>query len=251
MTTSDAYLRVEKKISDTLYLLSVDIDRYREWIPGMYMEVSLEKKSASEPWLDKRAFSIASWGEKSAKILVRKAGSFTSTLISQSMEGFETSIRYPMGRFLINPGHSKVFITSIRYPMGRFLINPGHSKVFIAGGAGISVFLSYIDYLINSKMVEEEINIYHSIKMKGENLESIYWNELPENINVSYFITGKEEKEYTGRMSIKDITETSNFGRYKYMYYICGPTEFNRYWEENLKSIGESYLIEDWRNSGV
>jgi len=230
MTTSDAYIRVERKISDTLYLLSVDIDRYREWIPGMYMEISLVKKSASEPWLDKRAFSIASWGGKNAKILVRKAGNFTSALISQSMKGFETSIRYPLGRFLINPGHN---------------------KIFIAGGAGISVFLSYIDYLNNSKRVEEGIHIYHSIKRKGENLESIYWNELPENINVSYFITGKEEKEYTGRMSIKDITETSNFWRYKYMYYICGPTEFNRYWEENLKSIGESFQIEDWRNSGV
>lgn len=230
MTTSDAYIRLERKISDTLYLLSVDIERYREWVPGMYMEISLVKKSASEPWLDKKAFSIASWGEKNAKILVRKAGSFTSALISQSMEGFETSIRYPLGRFLINPGHN---------------------KVFIAGGAGISVFLGYIDYLNRSKSVGEGIHIYHSIKRKEEGLKNIYWNELPENINVSYFITGKEEKEYTGRMSIKDITEIGNFGNYKYMYYICGPIEFNGYWEERLKSIGESFLLENWRNKEV
>ena len=90
MITTNAFISIEKKISENVFVLSVEIERYREWIPGMFMQVSLEQKSASEPWLDSRAFSFASWGSRKAKILVRKEGYFTSTLIEKSLDGFTT-----------------------------------------------------------------------------------------------------------------------------------------------------------------
>lgn len=65
----------------------------------MFKQISLERKNASEPWLDNRAFSFASWGSDEASILVRKEWNFMTTLILKVKEGFITSVRYPFGNF--------------------------------------------------------------------------------------------------------------------------------------------------------
>ena len=126
MITTTAKIKLRKKISDNLFLLSINLEKYKEWIPGMFMQISLDVRSGSNYWLDSKAFSFASWGSQEARILVRREGSFTTQLISQSEKGF---------------------VASIRYPFGDFLLNSDSDKVFIAGGAGISVFLSYLDFI--------------------------------------------------------------------------------------------------------
>jgi NAD(P)H-flavin reductase len=226
LITTNAEIKLERKISENLFLLSAKLEKYREWFPGMFLQISLTPKSASEPWLDSRAFSFASWGSEQAKILVRREGDFTSTLISKSMSGF---------------------VTSVRYPFGRFLLTSRKDKVFIAGGAGISVFLSYIDYVNTLKDMEENVDIFHSAKRESEGIKQIYWNKFPKKMKLSQYITGRSESNYTGRLSIECIKNdllTPN----DHEFYVCGPTEFNIYWLENLKRFGILPNLEQWIN---
>ena len=62
MITTKAEIHLDKEISNTLFLLSVTLQRYKQWVPGMFMQISLKEKTASEPWLDGHSFSFASWG---------------------------------------------------------------------------------------------------------------------------------------------------------------------------------------------
>ncbi len=226
MITTDAEIKVERKISENLFLLSVRLKRYMEWIPGMFLQLSLETKSASEPWLDSRAFSFASWGNENAKILVRREGNFTSELISKSESGFGTSVRYPFGKFLLNSGRD---------------------KVLIAGGAGISVFLSYLDYLNANDGLHQNVIIFHSSKRESEGMKRIYWDGIPANVYLNQFITHKAEQNYTGRFSIGDLSKPLNH-IYNPEYYICGPSEFNSYWMAILNNLGVIPNVEQWVN---
>ena len=226
MITSDAEIKIEKKITDNLYLLSVKLDKYRKWTPGMFMQLSLEKKGASEPWLDSRAFSFASWGSSKALILVRREGTFTQTLISQAQYGFKSTVRYPFGNFLLNENSD---------------------KVFLAGGSGISVFLSYLDFLNYRGSQKSCLALFHSVKSSNEELNQIYWDKIPSSTKVYQFITDESDKGYTGRLTDEFLfyhsSKISNVN-----FYICGPTPFNDYWARKIKEWGFVPHVEQWIN---
>ena len=158
MITTTAKIKLRKKISDNLFLLSINLEKYKEWIPGMFMQISLDVRSGSNYWLDSKAFSFASWGSQEARILVRREGSFTTQLISQSEKGF---------------------VASIRYPFGDFLLNSDSDKVFIAGGAGISVFLSYLDFITLHGNNNKVTVLFYSAKRIGESLLRIMRKIFP------------------------------------------------------------------------
>jgi NAD(P)H-flavin reductase len=228
MITTNATINLERKISDTLFLLSVKIERYKEWIPGMFMQISLEPKTASEPWLESRAFSFANWGNEKAFILVRREGNFTRNLVEKAMKGFKTSVRYPFGYFLLNSNHD---------------------KVFLSGGTGVSVFLSYLDYINSKNRENERVLFFHSTKSVDETLRKFYWNTIPSNICLQEFITDGGSNKYTGRMKFECLqSHIKNFSAYD--YYICGPPQFSLYWSEKLKSLGIISNLEQWVNKG-
>ena len=226
MITTDAEIKMEREVSESLFLLSVTLERYKQWIPGMFMQISLKNKTASEPWLDGRAFSFASWGSGKAFILVRKEGAFTTTLIDLSKD---------------------TFITSVRYPFGDFLLNSMESKVLIAGGAGVSVFLSYLDYLKYASDVAGDVLLVHSVKRQSEVVKNIYTNSIPNNVSIKQFITKSDEPEYTGRSSIK-VIQNSISDLNNREYFICGPSKFNSYWQAELRNFGITPRIEQWEN---
>ena len=226
MITSDAEIKIEKKITDNLYLLSVKLDRYRKWIPGMFMQLSLEKKGASEPWLDSKAFSFASWGSSRALILVRKEGTFTQSLISKAKYGFKSTVRYPFGSFLLNENFD---------------------KVFLAGGSGISVFLSYLDYLNYNDSLNSHLDLFYSAKSSNEDLNHIYWDKILGSTNIYQFITDENDNGYTGRLTDEFLFNHSNkIDNVK--FYICGPTRFNDYWSSKVKERGLIPRVEQWIN---
>ena len=229
MITTNAEIRLERELSERLFMLSVTLERYKQWVPGMFMQLSLERKSASEPWLDSRAFSFASWGSDKASILVRKEGNFTTTLISKAKEGF---------------------ITSVRYPFGNILLNSNRNKIFIAGGAGVSVFLSYLDYLNEKIGTSEKVLLFHSVRKECESLEKIYTKGVVNNVLLRQFITNKNDPNYTGRLNVEalsnSVKDINNFE-----FYVCGPPEFNTYWVENLKMFGIIPKLEQWENQVI
>ena len=227
MITTLAHVKLEKKVSDRLFLISVGLERYKEWIPGMFMQISLDVRSGSNYWLDSKAFSFASWGSPEARILVRREGSFTRELISRSEVGFLTSVRYPFGDFLLN-SHS--------------------DKVLIAGGAGISVFLSYLDFASLQGNSNRDTFIFYSTKMMDEDISRIYERNIPKGTVVEQFVTDSTSDGYTGRMNIDIIKK--NVPKIKSKeYYICGPPSFNKYWSEELGKLGIKVKMEQWINS--
>lgn len=229
MITTNAEINIERELSDRLFILSVKLERYKQWVPGMFMQISLERKSASEPWLDSRAFSFASWGSDKATILVRKEGNFTRALISKAKEGLTTSVRYPFGNFLLNSDRN---------------------KIFIAGGAGVSVFLSFLDYLNTKNYTTETVLLFHSAKTESESLKKIYTKSVANNMLLRQYITDRNDPNYTGRFTIRvllnSIKDIENFE-----FYICGPPEFNNYWNEGLKVFGIMGKLEQWENQVI
>ena len=229
MITTNAEIRVERELSERLFILSVTLERYKQWVPGMFMQISLERKSASEPWLDSRAFSFASWGCDKASILVRKEGNFTTTLISKAKEGFTTSVRYPFGNFLLLSDKN---------------------KIFIAGGAGVSVFLSYLDYLNVKIDTSEKVLLFHSARKECESLRKIYTKSVANIVLLKQFITDRNDPNYTGRLTIEALLNTvkdiNNFE-----FYVCGPPEFNNHWIEKLKVFGIIPKLEQWENQVI
>ena len=229
MITTNAEIRVERELSDRLFILSVKLERYKEWVPGMFMQISLERKSASEPWLDSRAFSFASWGSDKATILVRKEGNFTTALISKAKEGITTSVRYPFGNFLLNSNRN---------------------KIFIAGGAGVSVFLSFLDYLSAKNYTTETVILFHSARNESESLGKIYRNSVANNVLLRQFITDRNDPNYTGRFTIEALLNLVK-DKNNFEFYICGPPEFNNYWSEELKMFGIVPKLEQWENQVI
>lgn len=226
MITTNAIIKIEKEITESMYLISVSLERYRKWIPGMFLQLSLETKTASEPWLDSRAFSFASWGNEKALLLIRKEGNFTRSLISKAKDGF---------------------LGTVRYPFGNFLLNDESPKVFLAGGAGVSVFLSYLDYLRLIKNKPTTLNIFHSVKNSNETIEKIYWNRIPEFVNVYEFITNHNDINFTGRFTSELLF--NKFNEVKDTdFYICGPPQFIDYWSKKLQEKGIKPHLEQWIN---
>ena len=226
MITTKAEIYIERGISENLFLLSVTLQRYKQWVPGMFMQISLKERTASEPWLDGHSFSFASWGSEKALILVRKEGAFTTELVRKSMDGFSTSVRYPFGDFMLNSGKN---------------------KVFIAGGAGISVFLSYIDYINLAQNSSDSVSLFHAAKRESESVRNIYSKNMPNNVSIMQYTTNMNETSYTGRPTIDDLRSAISDLSEK-DYFICGPLGFNAYWRSQLKNLGISPKEEQWEN---
>ena len=227
MITTKAEIHLHKQISDTLFLLSVALQRYKQWVPGMFMQISLKEQTASEPWLDGHSFSFASWGSEKASILVRKEGMFTTELVRRSKEGFTTTVRYPFGEFLLTTSKE---------------------KVFLAGGAGISVFLSYFDFINSSGTHSKEVFLFYTTKRTSETIENLYW-DIPTNfVSVRSFVTGEGELGHTGRFKFEDLANTITNLKDK-EYFICGPPKFNSYWKERLNALEIYPKVEQWENT--
>lgn len=229
MITSSVNISVSKRISDTLFLLDLVIEKFHPWIPGMFLQLSLHRKSGSEPWLDSRAFSIASWGKPEAKLLVRMEGNFTRELVDRAKSGFQASIRYPFGSFLLNSLDSKVFLSA---------------------GAGVSVFLSYIDY-IKTNDIGEEVIMFHQVRRAEEALREIYWDDLPDNFLIRQYVSKERSGEHKfGRFSLLDLHNELARSLEKYVFYICGPPAFSIEWSRILGSKNLKVKAESWTNAG-
>ncbi len=224
MTTSEVTVHIERNINNRLVMLELDIETYRQWKPGSFLQLSLTNKSASEPWLDSRAFSFASWGSRSARILVRIEGAFTSKLFSLANAGFKTTVRYPFGDFLFDSNKK---------------------KIFLAGGAGVSVFLSYLDFLNSVKANNIDLLIVHSTKEISEQISNIYKREIPNGVKIIPIVTNSSSPSHSLRFDINQLrTVVPNMENRE--FFICGPKEFNDYWATELSKIGLSYRVEQW-----
>ena len=228
MLTSKCMVKEIREIDETLKLITFEICKYIPWEPGMFLQPSLDSYDPSQPWPESRAFSFASWGDRQAKILVRCTGDFTTRLFSELKEGSMFYIRYPFGDLTLS--------------------DPG-DKVFIAAGAGISVFLSYIDYYIK-KELSEEVLIFHSTRNTKELIDNILDYQIPERMKVFSFVTREKSFLFPNRrMTINDILSQVVTGK-NYKYYICGDETFVRKYYDELKNCGVGAVYtESWNKT--
>ena len=230
IVSSKCTVKSIKEINETLKLITFEIEKYVPWEPGMFLQLSLDKYDPSEPWPNSRAFSFASYGDKEAKILVRKTGEFTTRLFKKLRKNDEFYIRYCFGDFILS--------------------EPG-DKVLIAAWTGVSVFLSYIDYYIK-KQLNEKVLLFHSIRNSKELIRNYLDVDIPEKIEIFPFITKERVQGFPNkRIEIEDII--SNIGQGdNYSFYICGNDEFVEKYAMELKTKNiDAIYTESWDKSFI
>lgn len=223
--TSKCTVKNIREIDERLKFITFKIEKYIPWEPGMFLQLSLDKYDPSKPWPESRAFSFASYGEDEAKILVRKEGEFTTRIFNELKENSEFYIRYSFGEFILS--------------------DPG-DKVFIAAGTGISVFLSYIDYVIKEN-IKDEIIIFHSIRNSKELITNYIDKKIPENIRLITHITREKIENYPNkRIEIEDILHNIDEKK-DYSFYICGSDNFvKKYKSELMINNKNNVYSESW-----
>ncbi|SHF15535.1 Ferredoxin-NADP reductase [Marinitoga hydrogenitolerans DSM 16785] len=209
------------EISETLKLFEFEIDKYMPWEPGMFLHLNLDSSKFNPDWSNSRPFSFASYGDKKAKILVRKLGYYTNRMFDEMKIGKEFYIRYPFGDFFLNDNRN---------------------KVLIAAGSGISPFMSYMDYIIKEN-IKSQNYLFHSVKIEKESIDNYY--SVPKNVILKKFVTRENTKNIPNRhIEKKDISNLEN--RNTFDYYICGSELFidkyrNILEENNIKNIFYDY----------
>lgn len=210
------------KISENLRLFEFEINKFIPWEPGMFLHLNLDSDKFAFDWSNSRAFSFASYGDKKARILVRRVGEYTSRMFEKLGVG------------------SKFWI---KYPFGNFFLNRDTQKVLIAAGTGIAPFLSYLEY-VKKNSVSNPTYIFHSVKTSQELIDKFF--EIPSNVLYFKFITRESyESAYNRRIEISDIlklnvSEDTDF-------YICGSMEFVNKFEKGLRENGfKNIYSESW-----
>jgi len=213
-----------KDINDALRLITFKMDRFRKFEPGMFLQLTLDDFDFSQPWPESRAFSFASYCNGTEKILVRKKGIYTTRIFDELKIGNESYIKYPFGEFILSESDK---------------------KVFIAGGAGISVFTSYFDYMKNAK-TNDEVILFHIVKAKDEIIQNYY--ELPLSIRCFSFVTKDKYKGLNRRIDMNDIL--SKLDGSDYVFYICGGEEFIQNYSSGLRLAEfDSIRVENWNRA--
>lgn len=206
------------------YLLLPEIKTNYE--PGQFLQLSLDKIKASEPWRDSRTFSIASFQTERnwIRLVIKNVGEYTEKIFKEMQEGTVVTIKYAFGDFL--------------------LPYDGESKILcVAGGTGITPFLSFLDYL-GKKGQLNRIRILYSVRNRDE---AFYYEEIRNKIgnNIILFTTREQSGDSINRrIEFQDI---SDFSDTQTDVYICGSEDFNCSMNDILQKEGyQNIHLDEW-----
>ncbi|HOJ93649.1 MAG TPA: FAD-dependent oxidoreductase [Fervidobacterium nodosum] len=222
IVTSQCTITNIVKISENLRMFEFEIEKFIPWEPGMFLHLNLDSDKFAFDWSNSRAFSFASYGDKKAKILVRRVGQYTSRMFNELSIG------------------SKFWI---KYPFGNFFLNKDTTKVLIAAGTGIAPFLSYLEY-VKKTSINSPTYIFHSVRTSQELIDKFV--EIPSNVYYFKFVTRETCANTQNRhIEIADILKL-NISK-DIDVYICGSIEFVKKFEDGLKENGfKNIYSESW-----
>ena len=212
------------KLHEDLWMLNITPDKMRRYQPGQFLQFSLDEFSYSQPWPESRTFSIASWGRDYMRILIKKTGRYTSRIFEEAIPGKRVSLKYPYGEFLL-------------FENGK--------KAILCTGAGISPFLSLLDYL-NKAESSEEVFIFHTVPYKS------YLVELGDisqygNVHLVPFVTRENCEFPRRRMLIDDVISTLGDNANQFIFYLCGSDGFLLSMQKELRNNRiEKIKSESW-----
>jgi ferredoxin-NADP reductase len=212
-----------KKISELIneYFLRPNLKLHQE--PGQFLQLSLELVDSSSIWPESRSFSFASYerDDKLIRLIIKKQGKYTTRIFNELKEGSECTIKLPYGDFLPPMDDTNI--------------------ICIAGGTGISPFLSFIDYYEKEELLNH-LFIFYSAKTFNDLIDySVIKNKLGDNLRV--FLTKEVNNlAINRRIELLDITSISNKNT---PIYICGSSDFIKFFKHELSSIGYNNLYYD------
>lgn len=130
---------IEHKSDVREFVLS--IQKSRKYTPGSFVQLSLDRVTASDIWPESRAFSIASYEKDSMRFIIKKVGNYTNRIFGELEVGKYCTVKYPFGEL--------------------FKVNAMNEKhLFIASGLGITSYLGIIDYFKKHDMLENIALLY-------------------------------------------------------------------------------------------
>lgn len=129
-------------------------------------------------------------------------------------------------------------------PMGTFYHNPlfhGPELVFLAGGSGIAPAITMIRDIADRNLPYR----FHLIYASSYVDDVIFDEELAELDSQHEFlkierVISRPPENYqgtTGHLNAEMLEQRIDFG-VEHMFYICGPTPFNEFCREQLRSLG-------------
>lgn len=191
--------------------------------PASFVQLTLERVTASEIWPESRTFSIASYNDFFLRFIIENKGNYTNKIIQSVEVDDVVTIKYPFGNMFSNK-------------------NLDFKQVFIAGGLGITPFLGLIDYLESISQLDN-IDLFYSAKSKEK---LFYLDRLNAKIkNLYLFTTQNPSNHYNRRIKIEDIL-SKKYNKNTH-FYICGNKEFIQYFKTQLLSHKHCNIhLDEW-----
>lgn len=203
--------------------------------PGQFLHLALDQYDSSGRWPESRVFSIANSPTRSSKVRITFSakGRFTQRMLREAVPGAMVWLKLPYGNFTLEDN--------------------GRPKVLIAGGTGITPFVSFLEYVVDTK-ARSPIYLFYGVR----SLKVIIYGELIEECkkNLEHFVPTvfieHEEKgdsaHRTGRLDIDQIAAELTQEK-SADYYLSGPLDMVRSFKLALLlgSIEASrILVDDW-----
>jgi ferredoxin-NADP reductase len=203
--------------------------------PGQFLHFALDSYDAGGRWPESRVFSIANSPTRSSSIRITFSakGPFTRRMLLEATPGKDVWLKLPYGSFTLEEN--------------------ARPKILIAGGTGITPFVSFLEYAIDTN-ARSPIYLYYGVR----SAQLFLFRELIEECKgtLEHFISTiyveqpnpAESAWRTGRLDIGHIVAERTEKR-SADYYLSGPFEMVKSFKSALQERGTEasrILIDDW-----
>lgn len=205
-------------------------DKYRRFEAGMFLQLTLEEVNSSDYWPESRTFSLASYynKEKIIRLVIKKAGQYTTRIFNEVKKGNEITIKYAYGDFILPVFDQK------------------NDIICLAGGTGVTPFFSFIEALEEQNELER-LKLLYSVKKYEDFIRLKYLKDKLNDEQLLLFTTQEDNNETVNRRINKNdvINLASNYKEAH--YYICGTNEFNLDFKEKLEAENlKNVYLDQW-----
>jgi NAD(P)H-flavin reductase len=231
-----AYIKKIKKYEDDVTLFELCPEKKCKFRPGQFLHLAMDKYDPSDNWPESRVFSIANspLQKEYIEILVSPKGIFTKKMVTQLKENDDVWLKLPYGSFNFTD-----------------VINS--DCILIAGGTGISPFISFLNYAVDTELNYNSVKLYYGVRSRG----LIIYEELLEKclkflknfdfkIYIENFNYDNSDRISNGILPVSKIIDTAEKLKNP-VYYLSGPQKMIMAFESECRSrdINKNKILYD------